>query len=136
MELFGINNGRLVFATGAALTEQQIRNINAAAANTLLDIKVEKKIVPPQVTKEILTYEQRFDAFKWKVQQYKDANPGKYPISFYTNFIRYWTEDNEKKKKMRFEDEKFFDVGRRLATSWQSRTDQQKNEYWKQDKAL
>ena len=34
------------------------------------------------------------------------------------DFVKYWTEPNKSKKKMRFESENFFDIGRRVNT-WQ-----------------
>jgi len=41
---------------------------------------------------------------------------GTYTKDLLNEFYLYWTEQNITTKKMRFEDEKFFDVSRRLAT--------------------
>lgn len=40
----------------------------------------------------------------------------KYSNEMINDFIEYWTEPDRKKKKMRFEGQKFFSMGRRLAT--------------------
>lgn len=132
MELFGIHQGRVVFASGQHLDETQIRKLNVALAETLLDLKVVRRMEPKE--KKTKPLEQRFTEFKDKVQAYKNQNPDKYPHSFYINFIKYWTELNDKTNKMRFEKEQFFEVGRRLATSWATRNEQQKQQYWEQDK--
>jgi hypothetical protein len=41
---------------------------------------------------------------------------GTYTKDLIRNFFDYWTETNASQKKMRFEDEKFFDLKKRLAT--------------------
>ena len=50
------------------------------------------------------------DAFVSRVNEFKDKLGNEYD-----RFIDYWTEANEK-GKMRFQDQKFFDVSRRIAT--------------------
>ena len=45
----------------------------------------------------------------------------KYGKDMIREFFNYWTEPNKSGKKMRFEDQKFFDVNRRLAT-WNSKS--------------
>jgi hypothetical protein len=42
----------------------------------------------------------------------------KYPKEMLREFYEYWTELNDKGNKMRFQDQKYFEVGRRLVT-WQ-----------------
>lgn len=50
------------------------------------------------------------DAFVSRVNEFKDRLGNEYD-----RFIDYWTEANEK-GKMRFQDQKFFDISRRIAT--------------------
>lgn len=50
------------------------------------------------------------DAFVSRVNEFKDKLGNEYD-----RFIDYWTEANEK-GKMRFQDQKFFDISRRIAT--------------------
>lgn len=50
------------------------------------------------------------DAFVSRVDEFKDKLGNEY-----SRFIDYWTEANEK-GKMRFQDQKFFDISRRIAT--------------------
>ncbi|UII80041.1 hypothetical protein [Flagellimonas sp. CMM7] len=40
----------------------------------------------------------------------------KYQDEMILDFIEYWTETDRRKKKMRFESQKFFSMGRRLST--------------------
>jgi hypothetical protein len=50
---------------------------------------------------------------KEKMGEYKD----KYPREMLNEFFLYWTESSQtKKERLRYQDEKYFDVGRRLAT--------------------
>lgn len=56
--------------------------------------------------------EDRKVAFIEKITPYV----GQYEKSMLNDFYAYWTEKNENGKKMRFEMEKVFDVGRRIAT--------------------
>jgi hypothetical protein len=53
------------------------------------------------------------EALKEKMGEYKD----KYPREMLNEFFLYWTESSQTKKdRLRYQDEKYFDVGRRLAT--------------------
>lgn len=49
--------------------------------------------------------------FKETLRPYKN----KYPMQMLEDFFKYWTEES-KSGKMRFESEKFWDIGRRLGT--------------------
>ena len=53
----------------------------------------------------------RRDAFYWACSKYVE----KYGKENIRNFFDYWTESDG--KRMRFEDEKYFDIGRRLVTA-------------------
>jgi hypothetical protein len=52
------------------------------------------------------------DYLKESMLSYKD----KYSREMLNEFFLYWTEGSQKNNKIRYQDEKFFDVGRRLAT--------------------
>lgn len=63
-------------------------------------------------------------------------NPNKYPKLMYLDFAKYWTECtiSNKKQKFRFEDQRYFDVGRRLGT-WSKNTKQEDlQRYWEKEK--
>ena len=66
--------------------------------------------------KKILSLEERKEAFRLRLVPYVE----KYGREMMNDFFAYWTERSENGKKMRFEMEKVFDVGRRLAT-WRKR---------------
>ena len=57
-------------------------------------------------------YEVRYNTLRDKVFSFKD----KYDMDMLTKFLDYWTEKNDKGKKMRFELQDVFDLGRRLRT--------------------
>ena len=60
--------------------------------------------------------ERKRDEFKKLIEPFKE----KYTARLLNVFYEYWTASDLKSKKIRFENEKFFDVGRRLA-SWKRR---------------
>ncbi len=60
--------------------------------------------------------ERKRDEFKKLLEPFKE----KYTARLLNVFYEYWTASDLKSKKVRFENEKFFDVGRRLA-SWKRR---------------
>tara|TARA_R110002153_G_scaffold7_1_gene52 strand:- start:4853 stop:5440 length:588 start_codon:yes stop_codon:yes gene_type:complete len=60
--------------------------------------------------------ERKRDEFKKLIEPFKE----KYTARLLNVFYEYWTASDLKSKKVRFENEKFFDVGRRLA-SWKRR---------------
>ncbi len=60
--------------------------------------------------------ERKRDEFKKLLEPFKE----KYSARLLNVFYEYWTASDLKSKKVRFENEKFFDVGRRLA-SWKRR---------------
>jgi len=63
--------------------------------------------------------------FKNSLSKFKD----KYPIELLKEFFEYWTEsDINGKGKMRFEDEKYFDFGRRLGR-WKKNNDKINHNY-------
>lgn len=62
----------------------------------------------------------------------------KYPKLMYMDFAKYWLEGSVKKKvfKMRFEDQQFFDIGRRLSTWFQKANDQVIQKYWDKEQQI
>lgn len=54
--------------------------------------------------------------FCLRIVEFEKVNPDKYPKLMYLDFVKYWTEKNTSGKKMRFEDQQFFEVARRLST--------------------
>lgn len=70
--------------------------------------------------KKTKSFEERKEAFKKLIDPFRE----KYESEMLNDFWRYWTETNPNGKKMRFEMQKVFDVGRRLGT-WK-RNDEQK----------
>lgn len=77
--------------------------------NTIKESKVKESKV-----KEIETRKIEFEQLVF------ENNPLKYDQEMLRAFCNYWTESNKSKTKMRFELEKVFEIGRRLAT-WKSR---------------
>lgn len=83
------------------------------------------------------------DKLKRKKEFEKSLIPflGQYDKTMLRNFADYWTESNYGKKKMRFQNEEFFDIPRRLAT-WYKRSketfqkQQEKEEGYKMPKNL
>lgn len=67
------------------------------------------------------TIEDRSKEFMNKCAKFLD----KYDKVMLRAFYDYWTEKNEKGRKMRFEMEKVFDISRRLAT-WKRNQDERK----------
>ena len=67
------------------------------------------------------TLEKRTDLFKRDVMTFIQ-----YDNDMLEDFIKYWTETNSSGTKFRREDEKFFDIGRRLST-WKKNTKNKKN---------
>jgi hypothetical protein len=87
---------------------------------------IEKKNI---VADKSATLEQRAADFMERVAAFVND----YDKSLLREFYDYWTEKNEGGRKMRFEMEKVFDVGRRLKT-W-AKNDKQKNGTSKNDRS-
>lgn len=75
--------------------------------------------------------------FLKSVVEWVKINPGKYPQLMYVEFCEYWIEKSPTGKKMRFQAEKFFDLGRRLSTWFKSEICQKKlPDFWEKEKNL
>jgi len=68
-----------------------------------------------------------------KVANYRAANPGKHPNGLYNEFMKYWVEPDKQSKKIRYDGEKFFDIGKRLATFKSFVKPEQLSKMWEED---
>lgn len=93
------------FIGGMQSTSEQRLNNNNIKENVSIDTQ--------KNAEELL--KEREEKFKAEVFAYNQ-----YPEFMLQNFIRYWTETNKSKTKMRFEMEKTWETSKRLAT-WASR---------------
>lgn len=84
---------------------------------------------PPPAKKPLI---ERKKDFYNRVISFERENPGKYPYIIYEQFFSYWTESS--KDQMRFEDKKnkYFEIGKRLATFWKRLDHAQQQKFWKQ----
>lgn len=89
-------------------------------------------------SKNIFSLEERKQKFKHKLQNwasYNDLEYKEYPKWLRKEFFEYWSElANDKGRKMRFEMEKTWNTGRRLATA--KRTIYAKDPRWKLKKRI
>lgn len=150
MDLFGINpEGGISLSSGAVPTPRQVDQIMKACAQMVGQFAyqdtIKKGLIVPEThtapTKEPPTLKERKDAFYQRIVKFKSEHPDKYPFGLYENFFSYWTEPGASKKKgkgpadiMRFEAQDFFDIGRRLATSWGIFDSARQSEMWKRHK--
>jgi hypothetical protein len=68
--------------------------------------------------------------------EWEKDNPSKYPKLMFIQFVKYWIETSKNAKKIRYEKEQFFEIGKRLAT-WFSRTsDKEIVNGWEQEEKL
>lgn len=79
-------------------------------------------------------FEKRKLAFYCRIKTFKGENPDKYPAKIYNDFYRWWTESDG--KEMRFENKKnrYFEVGKRLATFWGRLSTEEKSRLWQLEK--
>lgn len=74
--------------------------------NKKVKTKPAKKVTPK------ISFEDRKKTFRDSLIPFKE----KYGVDLLKEFFEYWTEMKVGKEKMRFEDQDYFDVGRRLGT--------------------
>lgn len=62
-------------------------------------------------------------------------NPSAYPKLMFVEFAKYWVESSIGKKKiqLRYEEQDFFDIGRRLSTWFKKVKQEDLNTYWEQE---
>lgn len=90
--------------------------------------KEDNKDTPPPVDKLKIKKEK----FYKDLRAYQKDNIDKYPVGLYKKFIAYWTEEHKNGKKIRLDDQDYFNIGKRLATFWQLTADDEKNNLWKE----
>lgn len=93
---------------------------------------------PANAKDEENTPVQRKIKFVESILHWVADNDNKYPKLMYMEFIKYWMEQSAKLKKvkLRFEEQRFFDIGRRLSTWFQKCNDKTLTDYWEQEKKL
>lgn len=93
------------------------------------EVNTEGRTQKKSVEKSI---QERKNEFKLMVINWHQSNPAKYPKLMLKSFVSYWTEKSIKKKKeiLRFEDEEFFELGRRLSTWFQRAKDSEIRLNW------
>jgi hypothetical protein len=115
-----VQNGISPVSSGVIPIE--IRNQKSEITNPKSEIRDQKnkKGAPKKLKDSQAEMLEREKQFEMNVYQYHvDLGPG-YPEEMLKDFVRYWTEPNKSRTKMRYELEKVFDIPRRLAT-WASR---------------
>lgn len=85
----------------------------------------------PSEKKEVTMTQRKINFLKLAID-YATANPSKYPKLMYVEFAKYWVEQSTQKKKviLRFEEQRFFDIGRRLSTWHGKVNDVTLHGYW------
>lgn len=72
------------------------------------------------------------DKFYNDLKAYQKDHPDKYPAGLYVKFIKYWTEESKNGKKIRLDDQPYFNIGKRLGTFWGFTKADERNELWKE----
>lgn len=90
---------------------------------TTIEVLINNEVVAANASKQTPIEKIEFDKAIRKKEFETSLVPflGKYDKTMLRDFADYWTENNYGKKKMRFENEQFFDISRRLAT-WYKRS--------------
>jgi hypothetical protein len=102
-----------VTALDTALIQQKVQQSNANESSTVPIDKPLNKETNKQVSDEkSLSLEERKEKFKTQLSPFVE----KYGKELVDDFFKYWTEPDNNRKKFRREDEKFFDIGKRLGT--------------------
>lgn len=136
MELFGITpDGKIALSSGAEPTPRQVDQIMKACAAMVSHFAYQNAIkkglqvlTPAGPEKEIARpIEQRKADFLKSIRTYAREHHRKYPFGLYNEFYDYWIEAS-KGGKMRFEDQKFWSLGKRLKTFWSNI--ENKSKYW------
>lgn len=97
--------------------------------NTLDNNKNDKdKANPVEILKK------KKDKLYSDIMAYKKTIPGKYPNELYKKFFVYWSEEHKNGKKIRFDDQEFFNIGKRLATFKNNTSVDELNQMWAMQK--
>lgn len=101
-------------------------------AGIVTQLKEKKKTTPrPAPTPgEALKVKQKrlFDAIK----KYAEDNPGKYPRGLLNAFYVHWREPTKNGTSTRYDDEKYFEMGKRLGTFISNAGPDKMKQYWKE----
>lgn len=101
---------------------------NGSASQTSAKPSEEKK---EDKSPERIMYEKKV-VFLKLIIDFAAENPRKYPKLMYVEFAKFWLEPTmlKKKVKLRYEDQQYFDIGRRLSTWFQKAGDGQLQKHW------
>lgn len=112
-------------------------NPDISNTNSLVNTKSVVPSVPASASKKKKTALERKVGFMSMVIDWVSKNPNKYPKLMYNEFTRHWLEEGRgENPKLRFEAEKFFNIGKRLAT-WASKVnDKQLSSFWDEEKKI
>lgn len=66
------------------------------------------------------------------IKKFKDDNPGLHPIGLYKQFYAYWSEPSKNGKNIRYEGEKYFELGKRLATFRRNIKPEEMSKLWEE----
>jgi len=104
-----------ILKTEKERSKEKEKNINNLC---LVDFRIDDASEDATNAKKKMTIEERKQVFWSRLVPY--VQTGRYTKEMVTDFYLYWTEANERGKRMRFEMEKIFELPRRLAT-WRKR---------------
>lgn len=105
--------------------------MSTGAGEPAAKITVQKKV-------EVPIRERKIAFLKLVIDWITENTDKKYPKLMYVDFSKYWIERSFGRKsiKLRYEDQQFFDVGRRLSTWFKKVDDRTATDYWAQEKDL
>ena len=144
--IYKINSkGLLVYADDNPIGKTELTKIIYAAAKSLADIQLKEMleypstIVMESVSREIISNDaaiilkDKKDKFFSEIMQFKKQHEGLYPATLYNQFFSYWSETNSIGKMMKKEKERFFEIGKRLATFWKRVSEKDRQKMWFQE---
>lgn len=97
--------------------------------NNSLDNKKDDKATPNQDFSEIIKMKK--DKLYYDLKIWEKKNVDKYPGGMLDEFFKYWTEESKDGKTIRYDNEKFFNIGKRLATFKKFTKADELNEMWR-----
>jgi hypothetical protein len=129
---FGPNYHKLIFAKASTTVDGGVNESLQGSVNNGLhnnvpnsNNEIKDKEQPEQIIRK-----KKIDFLKLVID-WVTVHPSKYPKLMYVDFSKYWLECTMKNKtKLRYEEQKFFDIGRRLGTWFQKAADTQLVKYW------
>lgn len=113
-----------------------IRLTVAVADFVKLVAGLQKKPVAAKKEKDAVSLLEDIKAKKAKfssmVKEFDNKNPNLYPMGLYNRFYAYWTEPSRNGKKIRYEQEAFFDMAKRLSTFKNKTTPEEMSKLWEE----